>query len=122
MALGRLVDRDGSTEVELEAGRLRERLADAEFFWLDLARPGEDDVRALEATNESAISHRQNDVLRLLTIISVTMLPLTVITGLFGMNVLFPGEGSHEAFWIVLAVMAAVLAGMIGFFRYKRWL
>jgi amino acid transporter len=45
-----------------------------------------------------------------------------MITGLFGMNVLFPGEGSHEAFWIVLALMAAVLTGMIGFFRYKRWL
>ena len=36
---------------------------------------------ALESTNESVISHRQNDVLRLLTIFSVTMLPLTLITG-----------------------------------------
>ena len=51
-------------------------------------------VEALESTNESVISHRQNDVLRLLTIISVTMLPLTLITGVFGMNVLFPGEGT----------------------------
>ncbi len=35
------------------------------------------------------------------------MLPLTVITGLFGMNVLFPGEGTHAAFWIILGVMVA---------------
>ena len=41
-------------------------------------------VEALESTNESVISHRQNDVLRLLTIISVTMLPLTLITASSG--------------------------------------
>jgi magnesium transporter len=97
-------------------------LVDAsERIW-DLLDNYKEVVEALEATNESAISHRQNDVLRLLTIFSVTMLPLTVITGLFGMNVLFPGEGSSEAFWIVLAAMAVVLTGMIAFFRYKRWL
>jgi magnesium transporter len=79
-------------------------------------------VEALETTNEAAIAHRQNDVLRLLTIISVTMLPLTVITSLFGMNVDFPGYGSHAAFWIILGVMVAALVGMIGFFRYKRWI
>ncbi|HJU48172.1 MAG TPA: magnesium transporter CorA family protein [Gaiellaceae bacterium] len=78
-------------------------------------------VEGLESTNESVISHRQNDVLRLLTIISVTMLPLTLITSVFGMNVLFPGEGTHEAFWIVLGALVLVLVGMLGFFRWKRW-
>jgi magnesium transporter len=97
-------------------------LVDAsERIW-DLLDNDKEVVEALEATNESAISHRQNDVLRLLTIISVTMLPLTVITGVFGMNVLFPGENSREAFWVILAAMATVLTGMVAFFRYKRWL
>src|SRR6266540_4233813 len=97
-------------------------LVDAsERIW-DLLDNYKEVVEALEATNESAISHRQNDVLRLLTLISVTMLPLTVITGVFGMNVLFPGEGSHTAFWIILGVMALALTGMVGFFRYKRWI
>jgi len=97
-------------------------LVDAsERIW-DLLDNYKEVVEALEATNESAISHRQNDVLRLLTLISVTMLPLTVITGIFGMNVLFPGEGTHTAFWLILGVMAVALAGMISFFRYKRWI
>src|SRR3954449_2945897 len=48
-------------------------------------------VEALEDTNESVISHRQNDVLRILTVFSVVLLPLTLITGFFGMNVRFPG-------------------------------
>jgi Mg2+ and Co2+ transporter CorA len=50
------------------------------------------------------------------------MLPLTVITSLFGMNVAFPGFGSREAFWVIVGVMIAALVGMIGFFRYKRWI
>src|SRR5215203_540381 len=93
----------------------------AERIW-DLLDNYKEVADALEQTNESVISHRQNDVLRLLTIFSVTMLPLTVITGVFGMNVLFPGEGTHEAFWIVLGVLVATLAGMFSFFRFKRWL
>jgi magnesium transporter len=79
-------------------------------------------VEALESTNESVISHRQNDVLRLLTIISVTMLPLTLLTGIFGMNVVYPGEATKTAFWVILAALVVTLAGMLGFFRWKRWL
>ncbi len=79
-------------------------------------------VEALEQTNESVISHRQNDVLRLLTLISVTMLPLTLLTGIFGMNVVYPGEGTTTAFWVLLGALVVTLAGMVGFFRWKRWL
>ena len=73
----------------------------SERIW-DLLDNYKEVADALEQTNESVISHRQNDVLRLLTIISVTVLPLTLITSVFGMNVLFPGEGTHEAFWLIL--------------------
>jgi magnesium transporter len=93
----------------------------AERIW-DLLDNFKEVVEALEDTNESVISHRQNDVLRLLTIISVTMLPLSVIASVFGMNVAFPGEGTHAAFWIILGLLVAALISMVGFFRYKRWL
>jgi magnesium transporter len=79
-------------------------------------------VEALEATNESVISHRQNDVLRILTIFSVIVLPLTLISGIFGMNVDFPGFGTHDAFWTIVGVMLATIVGMVGFFRWKRWI
>jgi magnesium transporter len=78
-------------------------------------------VEALEATNESAISHRQNDVLRVLTVFSVLLLPLTLVASIFGMNVAFPGEGTAAAFWIILGVMIGVLAGLVAFFRLKRF-
>jgi magnesium transporter len=93
----------------------------SERVW-DLLDNYKEVVDGLESTNESAIQHRQNDVLRILTIFSVTMLPLTLIAGLFGMNVAFPGEGSHEAFWVIVGVMIAALIGMAAFFRWKKWL
>jgi magnesium transporter len=93
----------------------------AERIW-DLLDNYKEVADALEQTNESVISHRQNNVLLLLTVISATMLPLTVLTGVFGMNVLYPGEGTREAFWLIVAALIATLAGMVGFFRYKRWL
>jgi magnesium transporter len=79
-------------------------------------------VEALEDTNESVIQHRQNDVLRILTVVSVILLPLTLISGIFGMNVDFPGYATHEAFWVIVGLMIVVIGGMIGFFKYKRWL
>jgi len=79
-------------------------------------------VEALEVTNESLISHQQNDILYVLTIFSVVVLPLTFLTGLFGMNVNFPGFGTSAAFWAILGTFFALIGGMLGFFRYKRWL
>ena len=79
-------------------------------------------VEALEDTNESVIAHRQNDVLRILTVFSVVLLPLTLITGFFGMNVHFPGYESSAAFWAVLGGMIVLLVAMVAFFRAKRWL
>jgi magnesium transporter len=93
----------------------------AERIW-DLLDNYKEVVEALEDTNESVISHRQNRVLQILTIFSVTLLPLTLISGIFGMNVGFPGEGTHAAFWILVGAMVLTIVGMLGFFRWKRWL
>jgi magnesium transporter len=93
----------------------------AERIW-DLLDNYKEVVEGLEQTNESVISHRQNNVLRILTVFSVVLLPLTLISGIFGMNVDFPGFGTEEAFWVIAGVMIGLAAGLVGFFRYKRWL
>ena len=79
-------------------------------------------AEALEDTNESVLSHRLNDVLRVLTVLTVVFLPLTLITGIWGMNVGIPGQGSETAFWIVIGSMLALAACMIAFFRRRGWL
>ena len=93
----------------------------SERIW-DLLDNYKEVVEALEDTNESVISHRQNDVLRILTVVSVVLLPLTLITGIFGMNVRFPGWETATAFWVIAGGMLALAVGLIAFFRYKRWL
>jgi magnesium transporter len=93
----------------------------AERIW-DLLDNYKEVVEGLEDTNESVISHRQNDVLRVLTVFSVVLLPLTLLASVFGMNVDFPGFGTAEAFWIIVGAMLATMIGLVAFFRLKRWL
>jgi magnesium transporter len=93
----------------------------SERIW-DLLDNYKEVVEALETTNESLISHQQNDILYILTVFIVVLSPLTFVTGVFGMNVNFPGFGTTAAFWVVVGSFAAMVAGMIAFFRHKRWL
>jgi len=79
-------------------------------------------VEALEDTNESLISHQQNDILYVLTIFSVVMLPLTFLTGFFGMNVHFPGFDTAAGFIVTVGLFLVTIVGMLGFFRWKKWL
>jgi magnesium transporter len=93
----------------------------SERIW-DLLDNYKEVVEALEDTNESLISHQQNDILYVLTIFSVVMLPLTFLTGFFGMNVNFPGFDTTNGFLVTLAAMVVVVVSMLGFFRWKKWL
>jgi magnesium transporter len=79
-------------------------------------------VEGLESTNESVLSHRVNDILRVLTAMSVVVLPLTLVASIWGMNVGVPGEGSSEAFWAVIGAMVVMLVSMLGYFRSRGWL
>src|SRR2546421_4871347 len=89
-----------------------------ERIW-DMLENYKEVVEALEESNESVISHRVNDILRVLTVMSVVFLPLTLIASIWGMNVRVPGEGSIGAFWIIASVMVLLLVGLISFFRHR---
>lgn len=97
-----------------------------ERIW-DMLENYKEVIVALEETNESILSHRVNDILRVLTAISVIVLPLTLIASIFGMNVGLPGGGDPETgsdihFWVVVGIMLAILLGMVAYFRKRRWL
>jgi len=55
-------------------------------------------------------------------VLSVVFLPLTLIASIFGMNVHVPGEQQTVPFWVIIALMVVLGAGMISFFRRRRWL
>jgi magnesium transporter len=92
-----------------------------ERIW-DMLENYKEVIEALEETNESVINHRVNEILRVLTSISVIVLPLTLVASIWGMNVGVPGQGDSEDFYIVLAVMVVILAAMLTYFRSRDWL
>jgi magnesium transporter len=79
-------------------------------------------LEGLSDTSESVISYRINEVMKLLTIISVVMLPLSLISGIYGMNVLLPGENSFWTFPLIMAGMVIIALAMLAFFKIKNWL
>jgi magnesium transporter len=72
----------------------------------------------------SAISNRLNQVMKVLTVVSTILLPMTVLTSLWGMNVMLPqfGGGATAQFWWIIGIMAAITVAMLAVFRWKRWI
>jgi magnesium transporter len=79
-------------------------------------------IEGLSDTITSLTSNRINEIIKVLTIISVILLPLTLISGILGMNIRIPGEESHYAFPVVLGIMLAVVVAMLAFFRWRKWI
>ncbi len=77
---------------------------------------------ALHDTQESWLTFKTNAVVRTLTVFSVTLLPLNVIIGLYGMNVHIPGQESPIAFWMILGGIALSMMSILGYSAYKKWL
>jgi magnesium transporter len=93
----------------------------SERIW-DMLENYKEVVEALESTNESVLAHRGNQTFRLLTTVSVILLPLTLLASIFGMNVRVPGEGDVEAFYVVVVAMAVSLVAMVAYFRKRGFL
>ena len=83
----------------------------------------EDLIEGLSKTFDSMQTNKTNEIMKILTLISSIILPLTFITGIFGMNVVFPfiPEGSTTAIWIIVGVMAVMGVGLTLLFRHRKW-
>ncbi|MGI6648567.1 MAG: magnesium/cobalt transporter CorA [Bacillota bacterium] len=92
-----------------------ERIIDATDTYRDLVN------NALDSFF-SVLSGRTNEVIRVLTIISTIMMPLTFITGLFGMNVPLPLPEHVSSFWVIVLGSGIISAGMLWFFTKKLWI
>lgn len=93
----------------------------AERIW-DTLENYKEVVEGLESTNESVLSHRLNDSFRILTAVSVVLLPLTLIASIFGMNVPVPGQNEESAFLGIMVVMGLMLLVLVAYFRKRGWL
>lgn len=87
-------------------------------------------VRRLESGAENAVqmhfsaqSHRTNDIMRALTVLTAIFLPLNLVTGFFGMNFEgLPLIHSATGFWGVVASMFVIGVGLAWYFRRKRYI
>jgi len=82
-----------------------------------------ENVQNLLNLHLSLASHRTNEVMGVLTIVSMLFLPLTFIVGLYGMNFAYMPELEYRySYFIVLAVMLLMFFGSLIWFKKRRWL
>lgn len=82
-----------------------------------------DQLSNVKDTYLSVISQRTNEIMKVLTLFSAIMLPLTFIAGVYGMNFEYiPELSSHYGYFAVLAAMVVVASGMVVWFRRRKWL
>lgn len=80
-------------------------------------------IGGLSETADTLLSHRINGVIRILTVFSVIMLPLTLISSIYGMNIVqLPFAEHPQSFWIINAIMLLTAVAMLVYFRRQKWL
>ena len=79
-------------------------------------------VEGLNATSDSLYSHRSNETIKMLTILGTIILPLLVISGLYGMNVPLPFAESNWTSLFVILITVFISGGMLAYFRFRRWI
>jgi magnesium transporter len=122
-AVGRLARREFPVIADEMAYRFRDvydhlvRFSEEAFFF-------QDRVTGILDVHLSAVSNRLNQIVKVLTVMSTIFLPLTVLTGMYGMNVPLPHLPGGDAvqFWWILGLMLALAGVMLAIFRLKDWI
>jgi magnesium transporter len=71
----------------------------------------------------SLASHHLNQIMKVLTIVTVIFVPLSFLAGLYGMNFEYiPELHAHSGYYVLLGIMAAIVVILLALFRKKRWL
>jgi len=121
--VGRLARRDFA-EISVE---MSFRFRDVYDHIVRIADDGmifQDRITGILDAHLSNVSNRLNEVMKVLTVVSVIFMPGTLLAGLWGMNVPLPhlpgGDGAQ--FWWVLGMSAIVIVGLLAWFRRSRWI
>lgn len=117
---------------KFESGGIKGYEEDMEDYWgnildqyqkmFDLVEDYGELIEGLSHTFDSLQTNKTNEIMRILTFISTIMLPLSVISGIYGMNVNLPFMQEGWVFGVIIAVMLIVVIGFIFYFKKKRWL
>ncbi len=89
---------------------------------IDVTESLRDLVSGLNDLYLSSLSNRMNEVMKVIAVVSAVFMPLTLISGIFGMNYHLPLQNHPEGFAFVMAVMGVAALALILYFRRKGWL
>lgn len=117
---------------QFESGRIEGFADKMEDYWSnvldyiknmwDRTEDYEELIEGLAKTFDSLQANRTNEIMKILTLVSSILLPLTFLTGLYGMNVNLPLQDDPRSFWIVVGAMVAIAVFMTWFFKRKNWM
>ena len=92
---------------------------------LELLEQIESDLGALESASNFFFSnqtHKMNEIMKTLTVVSAIFIPLTFIVGIYGMNFNYMPELEYKnGYYIVMFSMALLVLGMLFYFKKRRW-
>ena len=90
---------------------------------IDILETYKDTVSGMLDIYLSSVSNRLNSVMKVLTIITTIFMPLSFLTGLYGMNFRYmPALNESWGFWVMAGVMVLVVLVMLGYIKKKKWL
>lgn len=105
-------------DLEVYFGDIRDHLTKA----TDLISDHTEVIVGLADTANTLANYRTNEVVQILTVISVIMMPLTLISGIYGMNTWLPAQQNPVTFAGIIGLMLLIVFMMLAYFRYRRWL
>jgi magnesium transporter len=122
-AIGRLARREFAQISDEMAYRFRD-VYDQVIRYAEEAIHFQDRVTGIVEVSLSTVSNRLNMVMKVLTVMSTIFLPLTVLTGMWGMNIdlpRFPGSDAVQ-FWWIAGIMVGISGVMLAVFRRNKWI
>ncbi len=112
-----------SSVVDESTGVFVQDLYDHVIRISDMVDTYRDMANGLQELYLSELSHRMNNVIQVLTIITTLFVPLTFLAGIYGMNfVNIPELRNPYGYFYLLGAMGVITLGLLFFFRKKRWL
>jgi magnesium transporter len=79
-------------------------------------------IESMEETNNSLLSNKLNNTMKVLTIFSAVMLPMTVYSNILAMSASIPFGNHPQGFWIHMGIMFTISAFTITVFKSRKWL
>lgn len=117
------LSRGNSKLIDQEARLHFRDIYDAFYRVIDTADVYKDLVNGAMETYLSVASHKLNEIMKFLTVLSTLMLPPTLIAGIYGMNFDHMPELKWKyGYLLVLLLIASTILGLLFFFRRRKWL